>query len=34
VGKTVSGTLRRIRRRRATESVAGLALSAKILIIK
>jgi hypothetical protein len=33
VGKSVSGTVRRIRRR-ATESVAGLALSAKILIIK
>jgi hypothetical protein len=31
VGKTVSGT---IRRRRATESVAGLALSAKLFIIK
>jgi hypothetical protein len=25
VGKSVSGTVRRIRRRRATESVAGLA---------
>jgi hypothetical protein len=34
VGKTVSGTVRRIRRRRATENVAGLALPAKILIIK
>jgi hypothetical protein len=33
VGKSVSGTVRRIRRRRATESVAGLALSAKILMI-
>jgi hypothetical protein len=34
VGKTVSGTVWRIRRRRSTESVDGLALSAKILIIK
>jgi hypothetical protein len=30
VGKSFSGTNRRIRRRRTTESVAGLALSAKI----
>jgi hypothetical protein len=30
VGKSVSGTKRRIRRRRATENVAGSALSAKI----
>jgi hypothetical protein len=34
VGKTVPGTVRRIGRRRAIESVAGLALPAKILIIK
>ncbi len=31
MGKSVSGTVRRIRRR-ATESLAGLALSAKINI--
>jgi hypothetical protein len=30
VGKSVSGTERRIRSRRTTESVAGLALSAKL----
>jgi hypothetical protein len=30
VGKSVSGTVRRIRRRRATESEAGLALSVNI----
>jgi hypothetical protein len=30
VRKSVSGTEKRIRRRRATESVAGLALAAKI----
>jgi hypothetical protein len=34
VGKSVSGTVRGIKRRRATERVAGLALSAKILLIK
>jgi hypothetical protein len=30
VGKSISGIERRIRRRRATECVAGLALSSKI----
>jgi hypothetical protein len=34
VGKSVSGTVRRIRGRRASECVAVLALSVKILTIK